>query len=392
MRTFLFAAALLLARPLSAETGWLDRAHAPLLARVQARAAQRVVQTNLRRVASVQVLERPVVLRAAIPGAAPVVAGRIVVDGAATLRVRVEGGGAVWVAGDEDESFERFEASSDAMWAPTTRGDTVFVAVEGGEAIVSAVAAGEPVTTAATSCVTNAACIDADALPELAEASRAIAMIRFVRDGASYVCSGALINDAAHSGAPLFLTAHHCISTQEEAASIEAVWDYRSPSCGIEPSSRTTTRTYGAKLLASSAATDVALLRLDRIPPNRVFLDVETKPVAEGTRTWHLSHADGGPLSYSEGIVQDAQSGCPSSPQPQFLQSSLIAGAISSGSSGAPLLLPNLRIAGQLLGRCGPSANDPCAVYNYAIDGSIHASWPLLAPYLDPPRRRSVRH
>lgn len=408
MRTWIVAVmALLIVRSVAGETRWLDRSAAPTLARVAARGERAEVQSNvqsdrpeLRRVASVEVLERPVLLPAPQRDAAPVVAGKIVVDGAASLRVRVDGagGGAVlWVAGDEDEAFERFEPSADSTWTPTTRGNTVFVAVEGSEGslALTAMAVGETETTEKTSCLTSAACIDAEALPELAEASRAIAMIRFVRDGASYVCSGALVSDASNSGAPLFITARHCISTQDEAASIEAVWDYRSPACGSEPSARTSSRTYGAQLLVSSAATDVALLRLQKIPPNRVFLGVERTPLEAGTRTWHLSHADGGPLSYAVGVVQEAQTGCPSMPQPDFLHTSLTAGAISSGSSGAPLLLPGLRIGGQLLGRCGPSAADACAVYNYAIDGAITASWPLLAPYLDPPpagRRRSARH
>lgn len=400
MRTWLFAAALLLAHEsAAAPVRGLDRSRAPLLARVTARAAGPALHPHLRRVARVEALARPVVLRAPQRDAAPVVAGKIVATGAATLRVRVEGadaGAVLWVAGEEDEAFERFEPSAGATWTPTTRGDAVYVAVEGGGASLSltAVAVGDREPMTAGSCVTNAACVEPDALPELADASRAIAMIRFVRGGESYVCSGALLDDAAHSGSPWFLTARHCISTAEEAASIEAVWDHRSPACGTDPA-RASTRTYGAELVASSASTDVALLRLRKIPPNRTFLRVERAPVAAGTRTWHLSHADGGPLSYAEGTVQEAQTGCPSAPQGEFLYTTLTSGAISAGSSGAPLLLPGLRIGGQLLGRCGPSASDPCAIYNYAIDGAIAASWPLLAQYLDPEpagRRRSARH
>lgn len=398
MRTWLFAAALLLAHQSEAAPArGLDRSRAPLLARMTPQPAAPALHPRLRRVARVEALERPVLLRAPQRDAAPVVIGKIVAAGAATLRVRVDradAGAVLWVAGEEDQTFERFEPSADATWTPTTRGDTLYVAVEGGDASLSltAVAIGDAETTAAGSCVRNAACVDAP--PELAEASRAIAMIRFVRDGESYVCSGALVNDSANSGAPFFLTARHCISTAEEAASIEAVWDHRSPACGSEPA-RASTRTYGAELLVSSAATDVALLRLRKLPPNRLFLDVETAPVPAGTRTWHLSHADGGPLSYAEGTVQQTQTGCPAAPQGEFLYTTLNTGAISAGSSGAPLLLPGLRIGGQLLGRCGPSASDPCAIYNYAIDGAIAASWPLLAPYLDPApagRRRAARH
>jgi hypothetical protein len=37
-------------------------------------------------------------------------------------------------------------------------------------------------------------------------------------------------------------------------------------------------------------------------------------------------------------------------------------------------------VAGQLLGNCAASPDDACAIYNDAVDGSIVAPWPLLAP------------
>ena len=37
--------------------------------------------------------------------------------------------------------------------------------------------------------------------------------------GGSSVCTGALLNDRASSGTPLFATAHHCISTSDAASS-----------------------------------------------------------------------------------------------------------------------------------------------------------------------------
>ncbi|HEX8255204.1 MAG TPA: serine protease [Thermoanaerobaculia bacterium] len=381
-----------IAEPESFEQPLLDRAAARELAHFTAARREPRLAPNLQQEASVETLGSPLQLLPASELA------KISVDGAATLRLRIEAapGTVLWLAGDNDDELERFEPGELATWGPTTRGSTVFVTVERGEApSVTAFAAGAPQTTGTAACLKDLACAATEELPELADASRAIAMIRFVRGDASYVCTGALLNDAVHSGIPYFLTARHCISTAEEAASIEAVWDERSDSCGNPSTKRKSTRTYGAQLLAASAETDVALLRLDRIPPNRVFLAVELEPLAHGAATYRLSHADGLPQTYSAGVVRADGAGCASAPRPNFIYTSASTGTVTTGSSGAPLLLPGLRVAGQLLGMCGPSPNDACAIYNDAVDGSIAASWPLLARFLDRPtasRRRSTRH
>ncbi|HYO78518.1 MAG TPA: serine protease [Thermoanaerobaculia bacterium] len=387
---------------LAVETAETELFERPLLDRTTARELARFTATprpprlvaNLRQEASVETLARPVEL---LPASE---LGKISVDGAATLRLRIEAnapGTVLWLAGEDDEELERFEPGQLATWGPTTRGATVFIQVErGAVASVTAFAAGAPQTNSSgATCLKDVACAATEELPELADASRAIAMIRFVRGDASYVCTGALLNDAAHSGIPYFLTARHCISTAAEAASIEAVWDERSDSCGNPGAKRKSTRTYGAQLLAASPETDVALLRLDRIPPNRVFLGVTLEPLTDGAPTYRLSHAGGLPQTYSAGVVRADGPGCTSAPRSHFIYTSASTGTVTTGSSGAPLLLPGLRVAGQLLGMCGPSPNDACAIYNDAVDGSIAASWPLLAPFLDPPvtsRRRSARH
>ena len=376
----------------------------PLIDRASAREVARIRHVvhpvrdlgRLRAEGSVETLREPIRVR--IDAANGTAVARIVVEGASSLRLRFEGtrpGAVLWVAGGGDEAFERFETSAGPSWGPTTRGDSVYVMGDGGPVDVSIaqlVAGNERPAGDATSCALDVACSDAGA--EAEQAGRAIAMLRFVRGDASYVCTGALLSDAAGTRTPYMLTAHHCIASDEEAASIEAVWDDRSPSCGTAPAG-TIRRTYGARLLVSSAATDVALLQLDRLPPNRVFLGVELDPLAEGTPTYRLSHGDGAPQRFSAGVVRGAGAGCMTAPRPSFVYTAPTAGAVSKGSSGAPLLLSGLRVAGQLLGLCGPSPDDACATYNDAVDGSIAASWPLLAPYLDPPRvvrGRSVRH
>lgn len=248
----------------------------------------------------------------------------------------------------------------------------------------------------APACLKDLACTDAlFESPEVEPASRAIAMLRVVRNRESFVCTGALVADASGSGTPYMLTARHCVATQEEAESIEATWDDRSSACGIASGRRKPVRTYGADLIAASAETDLALIRLHRIPDDRVFLRVEREVPAAGTRTYRLSHASGLTQSYATGDVTVRSEGCASAPRPQFIYTALDSGAVASGSSGAPLLLPGLRIAGHLVGSCGAMTNDACSPLNETVDASIAASWPMLAPYLDPPpvtRRRASRH
>src|SRR6185436_4537729 len=49
--------------------------------------------------------------------------------------------------------------------------------------------------------------------PSVRQDGRAVARMRFTADGGTFVCTGALLNDASNSLTPLFATANHCIST-----------------------------------------------------------------------------------------------------------------------------------------------------------------------------------
>lgn len=400
--------------PASEDAQWtapaiVDRHEAPALARLAATARPPRVEPFLLHEANIETVAQPIALAPAeMEGpahpTAPRMLGKIVVDGASTLRIHVRDaapGTVLWVAGSEDVDFERFEPAESATWGPTTNGSTVYVAASGevGEASVTKLAVSTPEMTSnaasANACLRDAACTRGEEFPELEAASRAIALIRFVKGDASYICTGGLVNDNRNSRTPYLLTAHHCISTAEEAASIEAVWNLRAETCGSERPAAPVTRTYGATLLVSSKATDVALLRLNRVPPDRVYLGVDTRPLEEGTVTYRLSHPEGLMQQYTAGSVHAPAVFCPGAPPSSFIYVKRTIGTVTKGSSGAPLLLPGLRVAGQLLGACGPSPSDACAAYNNMVDGSLAASWPLLAPHLAPPqttaRRRAAR-
>ncbi|HYI07828.1 MAG TPA: serine protease [Thermoanaerobaculia bacterium] len=376
-----------------------DRTAAREIARLVMQRLEVAAEPGLLRDGSVQQLDEP--LRIELPrggrfeGAA--MAGRIEVEGGGAFRLRFDGapaGTVLWIAGSDDEGFIRFEPSETAQWGPTTRGSTIYIAADSGEGEVAISGLAQVGTSAATAtCLQDVACSAPDDFGGLADATRAIGYIRYVRNGQSYVCTGGLVNDSAGSGTPYFLTARHCISTQEEAASVEVVWDLRSEACGSNRMAKIS-RSYGAQLLAASADTDVALLELRSIPEGRVFLGLDPRPLAAGTVVHRVSHAAGMSQSYSAGVVEQGGMACVRAPRPQFVYTRQREGAASEGSSGAPLLLPGLYVAGQLLGLCGADPANACASYNLAVDGSLAQSWGLLAPHLAPGsvgKRRAVR-
>ena len=116
---------------------------------------------------------------------------------------------------------------------------------------------------------TDAACA-ADVLSDVAR--RSIAKYTYTTgDGRTGACTGTLLNDLdPTTQTPYFLTAQHCVSTEDRAASMEFYWFYEREVCG-EPALKPFVRQGGgATLLASEgfvSGTDFALLRLNRAPP-----------------------------------------------------------------------------------------------------------------------------
>ena len=98
---------------------------------------------------------------------------------------------------------------------------------------------------------------------------RAEAQMTFVKGSSAYVCSGTLMNDAKNSGTPYFLTAHHCISEQTVASSLQTRWFFRAASCGATNSTNAGSQrlTSGATLLYANATTDTSFMRLNSAPP-----------------------------------------------------------------------------------------------------------------------------
>jgi hypothetical protein len=233
-------------------------------------------------------------------------------------------------------------------------------------------------------CVEDASCYGTNKWSQIDSARRAIAHITYQRNGASYICSGGLIADNdASTQVPLFLTAHHCIGTNQEAQTVEAFWRFQTPSCGAScfSPSGSVPSTRGATLLSASPTPDYALMRLNQAPPAGSWYlgwsGAELHNV-QGTRLYRLSHPKGAPLAYSEHRVDTAAGTCPSWPRGNFIYSDDVIGATQGGSSGSPVTNQQGQIVGQLSGGCGPQSelSDNCSTLVATVDGAFARTFP----------------
>jgi hypothetical protein len=318
--------------------------------------------------------------------------GSVSVPGAQRLRLRIESlslsaDTVMWVYGSSGEAigFDLSLRGGTELWTPSVDGDTITLELDsarGGSLRLTGVAVIDvsAVQPAGTECFRDVACQSQSVLND----ASAVARYEYVSGGSAYLCSGALILDEKGTFTPYFLTAGHCISTGAEAASVDAYWDYRAPSCGSAfPPLSSLPRTHGATLLVTSSVTDVTLLRLTSVPGNRYYLGWNTATLPTGTRLHRISHPLGVGQAYTEMVVDQTVLPCIDAPRGPFIYTLNTLGGVTGGSSGAPAIYGDGQIVGQLLGGC-PKGADPCDTSVRIIDGNLRQSFPLLQPYLAP--------
>jgi hypothetical protein len=264
-----------------------------------------------------------------------------------------------------------------------------------GLAPAGAASAMSPAAPESTSCFVDASCVAAAEFGSLESASHAVATLLF-REGTNfYACSGGLVGTTDRSFVPYLLTAHHCFSDQTAASSLEAVFNYRNPTCdGPYPSISSFPRTLGSTLLATSATSDFTLVRLAQAPPaGSFFLGWSSEDISRsgGTSIYRLSYPAPAigiwPQYYSRHTISSipVPGSCRGYAQGNFIYSKDTVGGVSEGSSGAPVLLSDGRIVGQLLGACGSNVSDDCDSTSHStVDGSFAVSYPQLAQWLNP--------
>jgi trypsin-like peptidase len=325
------------------------------------------------------------------------------VEGAYRLRLHLAGvrlpvGARLWVHGDDVAGPFGLElrAPDGGLWTPSIGGESARLDVElpaaafaGGKRFsftIDRVLELVPLAGEQTGpCNVDASCVGRDVMPAIDDVRRAVARLEFVSGASAFLCSGGLLNDSdPRTEVPYLLTAHHCFSTPDAAASLEAWFDDETSSCnGAAPALNGLPRANGATLLASGDSSDYTLVRLNAVPGGRVFLGWNADPgaVPDGTLVHRLSHPDGDPQSYTSTRVSTTVPACFGA-RPSFLYSTQVTGGTFGGSSGAPLVLGTGQVVGQLLGGCNSA--DDCSALQYTVDGAFAATYSAIRQFIDP--------
>ncbi len=277
-----------------------------------------------------------------------------------------------------------FRMPDGSIWTPSVAGDTVVLTFPAASILtVADIAHIFRMKSDSTACFVDVTCTS---FPDKSTLSAAVAQLQFVNGSSTYVCTGGLINSTSPDR--LLLTANHCISTQAEAASLQATFDLTSASCGntATPNKKVVN---GASLLVASATTDVSLLRLNSLPPNRYLMGWTTTRPANGTTLYRISHPYDDTLGlfsqvFSTTSVNEQVGACGGAPRPNFLYSVHDTGGIEGGSSGSVDIIQGGYIVAQLYGLCGPGTLDGCSSTSNIVEGSLGQSFPILQPYLQP--------
>jgi hypothetical protein len=204
----------------------------------------------------------------------------------------------------------------------------------------------------------------------LAQAAGATAKISFISAGASYSCSGTLLNDKLRTRTPWFATAYHCIHNQATADTATFEWYFQATTCGGSARDPRYAQTSGgAQLLWSGLSNDVAFLKLDQQPPsNAVFISWDTG-IRVGDLVWGVHHPKGDHTMVSEGKVTALQKTVVDSDTGGSLlldDVTFFSGGTEAGSSGSGLFYlagPFAYWRGTLFG--GPANNYQLASYSH---------------------------
>ena len=198
--------------------------------------------------------------------------------------------------------------------------------------------------------------LDVNCYSEWRSTLTSVGQISFVADGVEALCSGSLVGTRDNSLKPYFLTAGHCIHSEEAARTVQAYWTYQTASCGgTPPTSRaaSTKSTLGAHLIsaASTAAGDYSLILLPDVPSGVTFSGWDPGEPAVGSDVTGIHHPSGSWKRISFGQrTGDAPQNVEGTivPANKFYQVDMLSGRIEHGSSGSPLFSSPGVIVGSL--------------------------------------------
>jgi surface protein len=218
-----------------------------------------------------------------------------------------------------------------------------------------------------------------------------------LRDGsvAIFTCSGSLINNSRNDGAPLFLTAMHCICVFNDASQNANLdqnvfyWNFEAPSCEsgctIEISNNTIT-SCGAFILSNDKPSDFGLIYLKEYPGllNPRYNGWNREEIDDNIYGASIHHPAGDikKISVSTQVnlnrtinfrdTKDCIDGIFKPKSDIIVIVDRDKGAVQEGSSGAPLFNSSKKIIGQLSSGLGLVC-DPN--YNKSSWGALSYSW-----------------
>jgi lysyl endopeptidase len=232
---------------------------------------------------------------------------------------------------------------------------------------------------------------------------RSVARIVYTLGGRAYLCTGALVNNTAQDGRPLFLTAAHCGITEANAPTVVTYWNFQSPACRV-PGSAASAATgvgslsqtlSGAVFRASYAPSDMTLLELDDpVPasysPYWAGWDRSPDPPTSAVAVHHPS-GDEKRISFEfdPASVTSVNSAFSPGDGTHIRIADWDLGTTEPGSSGSPLFNQHGLVVGQLhsgSAACSGAVNSGSDWY-----GRLHTSWTggnapgtRLSDFLDP--------
>jgi hypothetical protein len=219
-----------------------------------------------------------------------------------------------------------------------------------------------------------------------------IATVGVYTIGATWKCTGVMVNNTAEDERPLFLTAHHCSVTASAAPTVVIYWNYESPTCGQQGGGSMAEFSTGTTLLASFSISDFTLLELEEdLDPafgvNFAGWDRSPGVPASAVCIHHPStdeksiSFENDPLSITT-YLEDVGPGN----NTHLRVADWDLGTTEGGSSGSPLFNASHLIVGQLHGGYAACGNDEPDWY-----GRLYISWSgggspstRLSDWLDP--------
>ena len=223
---------------------------------------------------------------------------------------------------------------------------------------------------------------------------REIRSVGVYQIGATWKCTGAMINNTAEDGRALFLTANHCNVNPTNDETVVVYWNFESDDCGDLGGGSLADTQSGTIWRASWSPSDMSLLEFTAAPDTSWHVsyagwDRGTSTNLASAVTIHHPSTDEKCISFEDDPLQVTSylSNAVPGNGTHWRVVDWDLGTTEPGSSGSPLFNPARRIIGQLHGGYAACGNDASDWY-----GRLSVSWlggetasTQLAAWLDPP-------